>query len=85
MCECYQIGGPWIAEDPNCPVHGFEARQRETELNERIAATAFDPKKLRISLNRNWKSGKSCLIVNLHYDDDVVSTDHIQLSELSDE
>ena len=21
-CECYQIGGPWIAEDPNCAEHG---------------------------------------------------------------
>ena len=24
MCECYQIGGPWIAEDPSCPVHGTD-------------------------------------------------------------
>lgn len=22
MCECYQIGGRFIAEDPDCPVHG---------------------------------------------------------------
>lgn len=21
-CECYQIGGPFISEDPNCPLHG---------------------------------------------------------------
>jgi hypothetical protein len=21
-CECYQIGGPFIAEDPDCPIHG---------------------------------------------------------------
>lgn len=20
--ECYMIGGPWIAENPNCPIHG---------------------------------------------------------------
>lgn len=20
--QCHQIGGPWIAEDPNCPIHG---------------------------------------------------------------
>jgi len=25
MCECYKIGGPFIAEDPECPVHGTEA------------------------------------------------------------
>lgn len=28
MCECYQIGGPWIAEDPDCPIHGDEARSQ---------------------------------------------------------
>lgn len=27
-CDCYKIGGPWIAEDPNCPVHGTEAQWR---------------------------------------------------------
>ena len=33
MCECYQIGGRFIAEDPDCPVHGTEAQaeQRERE------------------------------------------------------
>lgn len=28
-CQCYQIGGPFIAEDPDCPAHGrdgYEAR-----------------------------------------------------------
>lgn len=29
MCECYQIGGPFIAEDPDCPIHGSEAQLRE--------------------------------------------------------
>ena len=29
MCECYKIGGPFIAEDPDCPIHGHEAQQRE--------------------------------------------------------
>lgn len=28
--QCYTIGGPWIAEDPDCPVHGASAvRERE--------------------------------------------------------
>lgn len=22
MCDCYKGGGPFIAEDPECPVHG---------------------------------------------------------------
>lgn len=40
MCECHQIGGPWIAEDPNCPVHGTVAQRKEREryeLRERIS------------------------------------------------
>ena len=27
----YRIGGPFIAEDPNCPIHGYEAQAREKE------------------------------------------------------
>ena len=40
MCECYKIDGPWIAEDPNCPVHGTDARRKERErykLRKRIS------------------------------------------------
>jgi hypothetical protein len=33
-CQCYQIGGPFIAEDPMCPAHGTAA-QEERELQER--------------------------------------------------
>ena len=33
MCECYKIGGRFIAEDPDCPVHGYVA-VREREENE---------------------------------------------------
>jgi hypothetical protein len=43
MCDCYKIGGPWIAEDPDCPVHGRDAQMRkqwadeeQASLNERI-------------------------------------------------
>lgn len=33
--QCYEIGGPWIAENPNCPVHSIEAqRQQEIEQSE---------------------------------------------------
>ena len=28
-CDCYRIGGPFIAEDPDCPIHGHEAQRRE--------------------------------------------------------
>jgi len=40
MCECYQIGGPWIAEDPSCPVHG-EASVGRTERIEAIVDRAI--------------------------------------------
>ncbi len=37
--RCYEPGGPWIQEDPNCPIHGYEAqraeREREQERQER--------------------------------------------------
>lgn len=44
MCECYKIGGPWVAEDPDCPIHGRggvweaekETREREQTLENRI-------------------------------------------------
>lgn len=31
MCECYKIGGPFIAEDPDCPIHGREAQEIERQ------------------------------------------------------
>lgn len=30
-CQCYQIGGPFISFDPDCPAHGLEAQARERE------------------------------------------------------
>lgn len=44
-CQCYQVGGPFISEDPDCPAHGAEAQQRAAsaqaaldERDDRIAA-----------------------------------------------
>lgn len=34
MCQCNQIGGPFIAEDPDCPVHGVEAQARARQFQE---------------------------------------------------
>jgi hypothetical protein len=28
--RCHEIGGPWVSYDPNCPVHGDEAREAES-------------------------------------------------------
>jgi len=33
--QCHEVGGPWIAEDPNCPVHGYEAQAAAREQQER--------------------------------------------------
>ena len=44
MCDCYKVGGPWVAEDPHCPEHGYAAVKRQereaeerSELEDRIA------------------------------------------------
>lgn len=37
MCECHQIGGRFIAEDPDCPVHGREAQERGLQREHLIA------------------------------------------------
>lgn len=34
-CQCHQIGGPFIAEDPDCPAHGREA-QEEAQRREEV-------------------------------------------------
>jgi len=34
--ECYLIGGPWIAENPNCPTHGTWGKKSREDLNEAI-------------------------------------------------
>lgn len=31
MCECFKVGGPFISEDPDCPVHGVNGIQRQVE------------------------------------------------------
>lgn len=37
-CECYRIGGPFIAEDPSCPAHGHGGLQDEVnELQDEIS------------------------------------------------
>jgi len=45
-CEyrCYEIGGPWVAENPVCPVHGTDAQAEDNrrssvkeELQQRIS------------------------------------------------
>ena len=42
--QCHEVGGPWIAENPDCPIHGRDAQAEESiqdrvksHLHERIA------------------------------------------------
>jgi hypothetical protein len=35
-CQCHQIGGPFIAEDPDCPAHGREAQRADEHRQEII-------------------------------------------------
>lgn len=30
--QCHQVGGPWIAENPDCPIHGYLAQQEESSV-----------------------------------------------------
>jgi hypothetical protein len=30
--ECHQVGGPWIAENPACPIHGADGQRRDRDL-----------------------------------------------------
>lgn len=40
MCQCHQIGGPFIAEDPDCCEHGIDAKRRQEHL-EVVRARAY--------------------------------------------
>lgn len=33
-CQCHTIGGPFIAEDPNCVIHGWARGDRERQASE---------------------------------------------------
>ena len=37
-CQCYQVGGPFIAEDPDCFAHGWTAQRRQEIDDEEKAA-----------------------------------------------
>lgn len=37
-CECYKIGGRFIAEDPDCPIHGRASIKRDDRILEILQA-----------------------------------------------
>lgn len=53
-CRCFKVGGPFIAEDPDCPRHGLEAQieasereARESSLEAKNASTQEQLDELR--------------------------------------
>jgi hypothetical protein len=38
-CECHQIGGRFIAEDPDCPEHGTQAQAEERRVEQELSIT----------------------------------------------
>lgn len=43
MCECYKIGGPFIAEDPDCFEHGLQfVKEREHKENKMKALNKIE-------------------------------------------
>ena len=58
-CDCYKVGGPFIAEDPDCPIHGREAQLRESQynqekadLNDRVAHLEETVVELQVEIRR---------------------------------
>lgn len=59
MCECYTVGGRFIAEDPECPQHGWAAQRQEKidaeeqeQAEERIAALEARVHAMEVTLAR---------------------------------
>jgi hypothetical protein len=51
-CECYKIGGKFIAEDPDCPAHGTEARASEERMAQATAILKETVRAQTIELGR---------------------------------
>lgn len=42
MCECFQVGGPFISEDPDCPIHGADRVEQDNGLTVDLHRKATD-------------------------------------------
>lgn len=54
-CQCHQVGGPFIAEDPDCVIHGRAATDREADISNAEAVLWGDDStedQLRLHLGR---------------------------------
>ena len=53
--ECYQIGGPWIGANPNCPVHRPGGTQDQEDRIDALEARIEDLEE-RLALLERWGS-----------------------------
>lgn len=51
MCECFQIGGPFIAEDPDCPIHGRNSDDGREVSERRLEALEVQIEALSITVD----------------------------------
>lgn len=54
-CQCYQIGGPFISFDPDCPAHGYAAQAEERLREEEDARVQSEMASLRAEVTA-WRA-----------------------------
>ena len=54
-CECYQIGGRFIAEDPDCSTHGYEAVSQREQITLESEALEDELEALKAEVQA-WRS-----------------------------
>ena len=65
-CDCYKIGGPFIAEDPDCPLHGCEGYEKKIEkAEEKIAQLTAENTELRQELEGWWEEAHDDACTNM--------------------
>ena len=65
MCECYQIGGPFIAEDPDCLVHGVNRpRYRNDDFESWFTQSGLDESQ-REAARLSWQAAVESILERL--------------------
>lgn len=72
--RCHEIGGPWIAENPDCPIHGKNADALLDVLRERLS--------LSVSTDTPSYTGYVRLKVKLKLDGEVIAQDSCPLPDI---
>lgn len=67
MCQCYQTGGPFIAEDPECPAHGENRprfREEDFEAWARVHCAHEEPS-VRTLARMAWEAAVESVVDRL--------------------